>query len=1001
MHPRRNFLILLIIGVVIFGGIGLFSQPVASHIPFVALIASATDAARQALIDSLKQLIALLIIHVQQLQAQLAALNGASPANTPSTDTTPPSMPAHFTATPVSGSEIDLSWGSSTDNIGVAQYGIFQGNARIALTSSTTYAVTNLQPGFVYPFYIVAYDGSGNVSPTTAVLQVSPLAAGVTFTGTSGGGGGGSGSSPAPTPTPTPAPTPTPTSSPDVTPPTISITSPAAGATLSGSATITASASDNVGVVSVTFAIDGSTVATDFGAPYAYAWNTSNASNGAHTLSATAQDAAGNQTVSPSVNVTVSNNVAPPSGAGPVVFFTDLIGGPITGGEHGSGVYLTIFGKRFGSSRGANTVKINGVDVARYVSWCSACSLAQPGPTASDKLDMIVVEPGAAVTSGQVVVNVGGVNSVCTNGRENCQFTVRTGNIYCVDGASGSDSNNGYFPSDPHSGSQGCWRTVRRAVNSISAGSWVYVHSNTLSVGRDPWAPNYCAAVAATGSGTQNSPVALLGYPGDYPTIGEGTGLVDSNGNAAVPDSQPCLNSFATRSFPFSSTGTMSMRRNWDGSHPGQTKIALTYTGSPSNSWQIGVPGVWVGGYLRITGTTNYNGNKQITNIDWDCTSLGNNTCWPQNFYLSDPGPDLAAETAGSLRPTYVYGEAFTVTGSSQYWTVADMRLAGPQESIDLGQPHTRMVNLDVKAPHMDDAGACIGSGGPITDSVIYGLYIHDCGNGFLTNNKYGHGIYTANIGNSDLDYGWIGFGPNLAIDQCIQNNDGHNATYDWWIHDSYIANCIGSGIFFQGVNPSGGSLGVKVWNNVFYHTGTGPGPIDGAGGRTAVRAFNYTGFMSAGTVQVYNNTVIDAGSMRIVLGNCYGADCSAFAISDSQGPSYSLVMDIENNIIVQPNINQLYTTDNGRLTGKYNDCFTAGASVPCPSSVNGGAWSNNISVDPQFTDNTSYSNMRLTAGSPAGIKTSGNTTPATFDADGYSRPQGSTPSIGAYEYHS
>src|SRR5205807_7642570 len=40
---------------------------------------------------------------------------------------------------------------------------------------------------------------------------------------------------------------------PDVTPPTVSITAPAPGATVSGRATVTASATDNVGVVGVQF----------------------------------------------------------------------------------------------------------------------------------------------------------------------------------------------------------------------------------------------------------------------------------------------------------------------------------------------------------------------------------------------------------------------------------------------------------------------------------------------------------------------------------------------------------------------------------------------------------------------------------------------------------------------------------------------------------------------------------------------------------------------------
>src|SRR6266571_2220850 len=55
--------------------------------------------------------------------------------------------------------------------------------------------------------------------------------------------------------------------------------------------------------------------------------------------------------------------------AAPVVFYTDIVSGPKTGGENNNGVYLSIFGKGFGTTRGTSTVKINGIDVAAYNQW--------------------------------------------------------------------------------------------------------------------------------------------------------------------------------------------------------------------------------------------------------------------------------------------------------------------------------------------------------------------------------------------------------------------------------------------------------------------------------------------------------------------------------------------------------------------------------------------------------------------------------------------------------
>jgi hypothetical protein len=97
----------------------------------------------------------------------------------------------------------------------------------------------------------------------------------------------------------------------DTTPPTVSITSPAAGATVSGTVTLAASASDNVGVSRVEFLVDGVLLVTDTTSPYSASWNTTTATNAAHSLTARAFDAANNQATSAAVSVTV-NNASPP-----------------------------------------------------------------------------------------------------------------------------------------------------------------------------------------------------------------------------------------------------------------------------------------------------------------------------------------------------------------------------------------------------------------------------------------------------------------------------------------------------------------------------------------------------------------------------------------------------------------------------------------------------------------------------------------------------------------
>ena len=126
------------------------------------------------------------------------------------------------------------------------------------------------------------------------------------------------------------------TAAPDTTPPTVSITAPANGATVSGTAvTVAATASDNVGVAGVQFKLDGTTNlgAEDTTSPYSVAWNSTTATNGSHTLTEVARDAAGNMTISVGVSVTVNNTPLTCRGrlANISVFNNTIIGGPDSG----------------------------------------------------------------------------------------------------------------------------------------------------------------------------------------------------------------------------------------------------------------------------------------------------------------------------------------------------------------------------------------------------------------------------------------------------------------------------------------------------------------------------------------------------------------------------------------------------------------------------------------------------------------------------------------------
>ena len=94
----------------------------------------------------------------------------------------------------------------------------------------------------------------------------------------------------------------------DRTPPTVALTAPTSGSTVSGNVTVTASAADTLGLLRVEFLVDGVVAATDTAHRHAFSWN-AGSGTGSHTLTARAVDGAGNQAVSAAATVTVGSAV--------------------------------------------------------------------------------------------------------------------------------------------------------------------------------------------------------------------------------------------------------------------------------------------------------------------------------------------------------------------------------------------------------------------------------------------------------------------------------------------------------------------------------------------------------------------------------------------------------------------------------------------------------------------------------------------------------------------
>jgi hypothetical protein len=209
------------------------------------------------------------------LEAATAGVISGAPGTS---DTVLPtvSLTAPANGATVSGSAVTVS-ANASDNVGVArvQFRLDGANLGAAVTtppysiSWNTTTATNAS----HTLTAQAFDAAGNVGSSAPVTV---------------------------------------TVSNDKTPPTVAISSPTAGLTVSGVVTITASAADNVGVTRIDYLLDGQVLGVLSPAVLTFAWNTSTVSNGSHSLSARAYDAAGNAATSAAVDVTVANVVSPP-----------------------------------------------------------------------------------------------------------------------------------------------------------------------------------------------------------------------------------------------------------------------------------------------------------------------------------------------------------------------------------------------------------------------------------------------------------------------------------------------------------------------------------------------------------------------------------------------------------------------------------------------------------------------------------------------------------------
>jgi fibronectin type 3 domain-containing protein len=180
-----------------------------------------------------------------------------------------------------------VQWAANSES-DLAGYKVYQGTTAgsygpsVDVGNTTVYTAQNLEGGLTYYFAVTAHDTSGNESPPSDEVShylVDPSL--------------------------------------DVTPPSISLTSPTTGTTVSGPVTITATATDNIGVVGVQFQLNGTNLGSEETTiTYSVSWDTTGVAPGQYSLTAIARDAAGNSTTATPVSVTVE---APPDSTPPSI----------------------------------------------------------------------------------------------------------------------------------------------------------------------------------------------------------------------------------------------------------------------------------------------------------------------------------------------------------------------------------------------------------------------------------------------------------------------------------------------------------------------------------------------------------------------------------------------------------------------------------------------------------------------------------------------------------
>jgi hypothetical protein len=460
----------------------------------------------------------------------------------------------------------------------------------------------------------------------------------------------------------------------------------------------------------------------------------------------------------------------PAFAAAPVCLFTDVLSGPATGGEGGNGIYLTIFGKNFGSTQGTSIVTVNGTPAAQYLVWGH-------DNDATGNLDQIGVQIASGTTgTGNIVVTTPGGS--CSN----LTFTVRNGRIWYI--GNGIDNDN--------AGSVGsnCTALKNGTAGNGSGGSGTY---------SSPWTLTNTPAVGQEGSGGNYGPAAGARTPYMYYyCMAAGDTLVFLDGaNYPYYDGSGLWSSLALDRGIGSSSSPVTFQVRPGG------KAQLGATGNINYGIRAYAETYVVLSGLSITGSGYGEAASMapITNTPPYTRMVGNTITCPDCLGAAatlSAGNSVTYETSTVSVGLEILGNWVYNAGCS-----------------DLGGVSNKQFHFIYTNGNGEEiAWNKVGGTGATAGCAQNGIQV----NYYKDNNTTGYG--NLSIHDNDISYA-LGAGINLAT---IDPTQGPINVYNNFIHHVGIQPASDGGSFFTGVSfpgygPTAATGTVSVYNNTLYDT--------------------------------------------------------------------------------------------------------------------------------------------------------------------------------------